>query len=159
LVQSYESWPINVHPLNAAAMQLELASAAAPPLESVNLLKHAAEIINRAITDHDQNHSIAIEIGICTQLARATGDADDWNHAIELARLLTKRDPNSISAWRQLGDVLWAANQRGRAAAAYQQALEHDADFALDEYKRLSETDSTRLRDRIAAAQSNFPPN
>lgn len=176
LVAAYEQWPINVRPLNAAAVQLEIAyvafvnrartdsqsggrgdeagSATGMDAASVGggplgLLLRARDLLDIAIYTHDSVSSMANAVGVNVRLAQLTGDMEHWSRAIDLAKQVTQRDPHGLGAWKRLGDVLWAAGERREAAGAYQRALECDANFVLDELKRLSKEDRERLKERI----------
>lgn len=146
LERAYELWPINVQPLNAAANQLLLAAATKDSAEPLALLLDAKTIAERAIDEHNKASSISLAVAISMRLGLLTGDAQHWDRAVELARELTRRDPHGIHAWRQLGAVLWSAGRHDEAAAAYRRALESDANFELDELKRLPEKERERFK-------------
>ncbi len=73
----------------------------------------------------------------------------DWETAVELARRRAELDPHGLLAWRQLGDVLWESGAREAAAEAYERTLEIDADYELDELKRLPEAERERIGRRL----------
>lgn len=149
LVEAYEIWPRNPLPLDAAAIQLELACAAPGGPEPMGLLLEAQEIIDRAILAHGRPASIAIAASIAARLAGVADAPESWAAAIAHARALAERDPNGIGAWRRLGDVLWAAGAIGDAATAYRRALRNDANSELDDLKRMSDRDRALVQRRV----------
>jgi len=158
LVLAYDRWPINVRPLEAAVIQLELASARVDASAPIGLVMQAADLIDRAIAEHGRPSSISLGVVVHSRLARVTGDAEHWARAIELATRLTQLDPNGLGAWRRLGDVLWMAGQKPQAAEAYRRALECDANFALDKLKQLSEKDRKEIERRISEIGEAWSP-
>lgn len=155
LVEAYELWPADVKPLEAAAHQLELAALTMNP-PPLGLLMQAQDLIERALREHGNPSSIAQAIGISQLLAQITGDREHWETAIAHARRMTELDPNGLGAWRRLGDLLWLSGDRASPAVAYQRALQCDANFALDESKRLTREERDELKRRIDDA--NKPP-
>ena len=155
LVKAYEAWPSNVHPLNAAATQLQLACSQPTGPQPLGLLLDASEPIERALREHDKSSSYVIAIDIYAQLAAQTGDADHWQRAIELAQQLANRDPHGISSWRRMGDVLWAAGEQRAATDAYRRALQNDANFELDPDKQLLPAQRDAITRRIKEIESS----
>lgn len=155
LVRAYESWPSNVHPLNAAARQLQLTAAARNGPQPIGLLLEARDLIDRAIDHHSRSDSMVIAIDINIQLAMITGDAEHWRQVIDLARQLTQRDPHGVSSWRRLGDVLWIAGERVAAADAYRRALQNDANFELDPDKQLLPQQRRAISDRVKESETS----
>jgi predicted negative regulator of RcsB-dependent stress response len=132
----------------AAAQQFVLAAEQCSTELRSDLLRHAVETLEEAMTRSDRQSLIVAAIGAHVRLASVTGDEAQWNRAIELAKEITQRDPHGIGSWRNLGDVLWAAGRGKEAAAAYERALQNDASFELDELKQLSNRDRQLIRDR-----------
>jgi hypothetical protein len=173
LVQAYERWPINVLPLNAAALQLLLATpppeppaatapgatrpaGAAPPL---GLLMRAEEIIDRAVVAHGKPSSTALARSVHAALAAATDDPQQWAITIAISRRLAEGDPYGVMPWRWLGDVLWTAGEKQEAAKAYRTTLRNSDNFDLDEMKQLSPRMRSAIEHRIVeAAQSPASP-
>jgi hypothetical protein len=152
LIEAHGRWPINARPLEAAATQLELASVQ-PQGVALGLLMHARDVIDRAVAEHRKPNSIAMAVGINVRLAQATGDQEYWQGAVQLARELTRIDPHGLSAWKRLGDVFWMAGERAESAKAYRHALDADANFELDELKRLSNRARSEIQRRMADAE------
>jgi predicted negative regulator of RcsB-dependent stress response len=103
----------------------------------------------------DRQSLIVAAIGAHVRLAAVTGKEAQWNRAIELAMEITRRDPHGISSWRNLGDVLWAEGRGKEAAVAYEQTLQNDANFELDELKQLSNRDRQMIHARIEQSQAS----
>lgn len=155
LLKAQELWPTNKKPLQSAIDQLYVAATSISP-PSVGLLMQAQELSERALREHPREPSlVGPAVSINTQLALVTGDGEHWQTAISLARWLTQLDPNSISAWRRLGDVLWLRGDHNQAADAYRRALQADANFALDPLKQLSAKERDLITGRIAATEPN----
>ncbi|PJF24092.1 MAG: hypothetical protein CUN53_19580 [Phototrophicales bacterium] len=104
------------------------------------------------MADHNKSFSMALAAQINAQLAQLTNRQQYWDDAIRHAQQLTRRDPNSIGAWRRLADILWMRGDHHQAAAAYQRALECDRNFELDEFKQLSERERAAIIERIKEA-------
>lgn len=155
LVQAYERWPIHVHPLEAAAMQLQLACSHRDGPQPLGMLADARDLAHRAVAEHGKISSISLALGIDVQLAQLTNDDEYWQSAVALAQQMTEMDPNGLSAWRRLGDVLWLSGQRTEAVDAYQRALAINEQFELDEFKQLSERDRRIIEQRIAELQGS----
>lgn len=125
----------------AAARQLEIADWLPAAIETL----HDPRMGSRSAT-------LGLLVSLQARLASTTRSQADWQRAIEFARIATTLDPNGLAVWRQYGEVLWAAGQRDQAAAAYQRALECDANFSLDSLKQLGEEDRAMIKARIAEA-------
>ncbi len=160
LVESYALWPTNNQPLNAAIDQL-LIAAERPQREAdsahtgvpIGLLMRAEEIAEYALARHVSASSTVLAINVHAGLASLTGDNAHWTRAIELATWMASTvDPQGVSPWQRLGDVLWAAGRKHEAADAYRRALDHNDNFELDPLKQLSDAYKTSLQRRIDEA-------
>jgi hypothetical protein len=154
LVEAYEAWPINVRPLNAAADQLFIAAAPPPPATTtaptsarpadrsagvaLGLMADAADLVDRAVIEHNDPSSLALARTIHTTLAMLTDDTEQWAAALSVSRRLADGDPHGVQPWVRLGDVLWQAGERNEAKKAYQRALRNSDNFDLDALKQLS---------------------
>jgi predicted negative regulator of RcsB-dependent stress response len=139
----------------AAAQQFELAARECDPSQRAALLEQAVDTLERAMERFDRQAILAAAVDAHARLAALNNDQSHWNRAIELATDLTRLDPHGIASWRNLGDILWAAGRTTEAAAAYQHALQNNANFELDELKQLSDKDSEGLRARIDRVRSS----
>jgi tetratricopeptide (TPR) repeat protein len=155
LLDAYEIWPANVKPLEAAAMQLELAGGHPACEQPTQLLGLAADLAERALYEHEKPSSLAIATSAHAQLGLKSGNKQALQPAIGHAQRMTELDPHGISSWKRLGDVLWLAGELDRAAAAYQRALANNDNFALDELKQLSPRSRSELERRIEQAVNN----
>jgi tetratricopeptide (TPR) repeat protein len=169
LVEAYEAWPINVRPLNAAADQLFIAAAPPPPPASttaptiarpadrsagvaLGLMADAADLVDRAVIEHNDPSSLALARTIHTTLAMLTDDTEHWAAALSVSRRLADGDPHGVQAWLRLGDVLWQAGEPKEAKKAYQRALRNSDNFDLDELKQLSSRVREILKRRVDEA-------
>jgi predicted negative regulator of RcsB-dependent stress response len=139
----------------AAAQQFVLAAEQCSPELRSDLLVQAVETLEDAMARSDRQSLIVAAIGAHVRLAAVTGKEAQWNRAIELAMEITRRDPHGISSWRNLGDVLWAEGRGKEAAVAYEQTLQNDANFELDELKQLSNRDRQMIHARIEQSQAS----
>jgi O-antigen ligase len=149
LVEAHEVREWSPSPLLAAASQLERASRLERGEARVALLERAAEVILPAAARADGSSALSLSTGLRWKLAQVSGDESHLEIAIEQARELARRDPHSPFVWKRLGNLLWASGRRTEAAGAYARALEADANFALDDLKRLLELEREILRRRI----------
>jgi tetratricopeptide (TPR) repeat protein len=169
LLEAYEAWPINVRPLNAAAEQLFIAAAPLPPPASataptsarpadrsagvaLGLMADAADLIDRAVIEHNDPSSLALARTIHATLAMLTDDTEHWAAALLVSQRLADGDPHGVQPWVRLGDVLWQAGERKEAKQAYQRALQNSDNFDLDELKQLSPRMREMLERRIEKA-------
>lgn len=152
LVEAYGIRASDVRPLDAAARQLDLACSLPNGPQPVGLMQEGLDLALRAVREHPEDSgSMVTAIILAAKLAQATGDPEHWSVAIDLARRVADRDPHGIGAWRRLGDALWIAGRRREAAEAYRKALEADANFVLDDLKRLSDRERAEIERRAAA--------
>jgi hypothetical protein len=154
LMKAYALWPINVRPVEAAVDQLMFATTRPGQPPPVGFLIRAAEIIDRAVTDHDKPASIVLAMNVHAALASVTSEEAEWARAIALGRRMTSIDPHGVSPWQRLGDVLWAAGARLEASQAFRTALSNSDNFALDEMKQLSAAKRAAMQARIAEAEA-----
>ncbi len=139
-------------PLDEAVGQLLVAATLVEGPRRRELIDGAVALANRAVADHGRPISVALAGEAAWFRAAQTDEPAAWQRAIDLNRRLTDIDPHGIGSWRRYGDVLWAGGRRGEAAAAYERALDHDANFELDPLKQLSDRDRDALRQRIDSA-------
>lgn len=137
----------------AAAQQFLLAAEQCSSEGRANLVGEAVKALEDAMTRFDRQVVIVAGIGAHARLAALTSNQAQWNRAIELATEITQRDPHGMASWRNLGDVLWAAGRHEEAAAAYERALQNNANFELDELKQLSDRDREFIQTRIKQAR------
>jgi hypothetical protein len=146
---AYDLSPSWVMPLDEAVRQLLVAATLVEDPQRLELIDNAVALAQRAMAEHDKPTSVALAGEAAWFRATETGDPDDWQQAIDLNRRLTDIDPHGIGSWHRYGDVLWDSGRRGEAAAAYERALDHDANFELDPLKQLADRDRDPLRARI----------
>ena len=149
LTEAYETWPANGLPLDAAARQAMQAAVVAPGVTRTQWLERVAELADRAVAERGSNRSRALSITARRELALRSGDERTWARLIADAAALTEADPHGIRPWRRLGDLLWERGRAAEAVAAYERALQADANFELDQLKRLPERDRDQIRRRI----------
>jgi len=137
LKQAWEAYPQNMLPLLAAAEQLEAAHMDAAPEQGIEQLQQAIDLIEPAIAEHNGS-ALVRAITLHRRLAKLTGNAQHQEEATRLAIELANRDPNGLSTWIRLADVVWEAGDRTTARDAYTRALEIDDAFELDPLKQLS---------------------
>jgi tetratricopeptide (TPR) repeat protein len=146
---AYDLSPSWVMPLDEAVRQLLVAATLVEAPQRLELIDNAVALAQRAMAEHDKPTSVALAGEAAWFRATETGDPDDWQQAIDLNRRLTDIDPHGIGSWHRYGDVLWDSGRRGEAAAAYERALDHDANFELDPLKQLADRDRDPMRARI----------
>ncbi len=111
LESTWEAWPLDRHPLEAAAQQLQIAAFGSNP-PRLDLLERAGELADRAVENHGRSSSVALAQGIHSRLAMLTGREDHRASAVALARRLTSIDPHGNASWKRLGDTLWSSGDR-----------------------------------------------
>ena len=154
LAEAHAAMPTAKPPLIAAARQLELAQRLASGEQRIDLLKRALEHLKYWVQRGDRSSAAAPACQVNLLLAQLTGEKAFEHEAITLAQRITLADPNGLSGWRMLGDVLWESGHRIEALAAYERALEINANFELDPLKQLPKKDMAEIAGRIAEARS-----
>jgi tetratricopeptide (TPR) repeat protein len=142
-----------IEPRLAAAEQLERASWIARGPQRIDLLQQALTHLRPLIDERDSGRAIVLAHLVHRKLAELTGDEAHELEAIALAQRMTELDPNGLSSWTRLGEVLWECGRREEAAAAYQRALQIDKNFELDPLKQLTERERAEIARRIAEAR------
>ncbi|UCD74276.1 MAG: O-antigen ligase family protein [Phycisphaerales bacterium] len=149
---AHRAWPIDRTPLFAAGEQLERASRIERGNERIALLREAMERLQMCIDLDRSAEAMNLAFFVQLKLGELTGD-DAYNEAaVDLARAMAELDPNGLAPWRRLGDVLWQLGRTKEAIAAYQRALEANANFELDPLKQLPEGDRIEIERRVAEA-------
>jgi tetratricopeptide (TPR) repeat protein len=153
LLEAQEALRTAVEPRLAAAEQLERASWRARGPQRIELLQQALSSLQPLSDERDSGRAIVLAYLIHRKLAELTGDEGHEVEAIALARRMTELDPNGLSAWTRLGDVLWEAGRLEDAAEAYRRVLAIDENFELDPLKQLTEKERAEIERRIAEAR------
>lgn len=154
LVEAQSSWTWSADAADAAAEQLLLAAYAAHPSQRTRLLELAIAALDAAPQASSRTSLTALRSSVLA--AQATIESDPaaqratWDRTIDAARSLTALDPNGLSSWVRLGDVLYAADRSAGAAAAYRRALEIDAAWRLDPLRQLSDERRREITARAA---------
>ncbi len=154
LEDAYLQWPVSEDGLSLASRQLGLASRDISLPQRIDVLLRSTTLAEQSAAAHNDVASAALAILMRLKLHELTGDEQHIAVAIDLAKYLTTRDPKGIRAWVSLGNVLWEAGARVRAADAYRNALQHSDNFELDPLKQLDVDDRALLTSRIAEAVS-----
>jgi tetratricopeptide (TPR) repeat protein len=148
---AWQQCPTGLRPLAEAARQWLIAAASTADREPRHhALDQAVTLAERAVDLRGTPGAHALAAEARAMRAEELVGAEDLEQAIVHARRLTEIDPHGIGVWVRLGDLLWDADRRGEAAAAYQRALENSDNFELDPLKQLGQPESHRLNERIA---------
>ncbi|MEM7227781.1 MAG: O-antigen ligase family protein [Planctomycetota bacterium] len=158
LSDAYNAWPVYVEPLNDSARQLRLVTAPPDGTTPVGLLFDAAEISERAWTDHGDVASLMLLISIELQMAQQLEDPEFLRRAVGRMDVASSIDINGVDIFVRLGDFRWDLGEFDAAVAAYTTALTNNDNFELDELKQMPASARARLEHRIRQVSRGNTP-
>ncbi len=147
LLEAHERLPGDWRLLLAAAEQRMIAGQLTQPAKAEDMMQ-ALSLAERAMAIRRIPRTVAAAAGMAESIARVTGHAADWDHAIALRREAAGLDPHGLTPRLALADVLWESGRHDEAREQYRRVLAIDEAWRLDELKRLSESDRTRVHER-----------